>query len=57
MFLRELVPDYPSLNVSVFDVEKAVTELIRAAENSSDGVREKSSDGSSATKSRRGDKG
>ncbi len=57
MFLRELVPDYPGVNVSVFDAEKAVTELIRVAEETSVGGREKSSDGSSAKKSRRGDKG
>ncbi|MBN1892417.1 MAG: energy-coupling factor transporter ATPase [Clostridiales bacterium] len=30
MFLKELSKDYPELDLSVFDIEKAVSELIRA---------------------------
>lgn len=53
MFLRALTPDYPELKVSVFDVDSAVTELIRAA--GSGFIAANNADGRNTAGSSRGD--
>jgi energy-coupling factor transport system ATP-binding protein len=53
MFLRELAPDFPGLNLSVYDVEQAAAELINAARGVSGRLDTHSSIGTSAEESSR----